>query len=278
MIRHYYYNSQLKKYSAGFATIFAGLKVHTGKLADGEVGVVNVPIRYASADRVVEALGANNATQNKLHTLPMMAFYMTSLELAPDRLHGVSGQDRRTYLPQGGIFPDEVKTITRVVPIPYDMMMELSIYASSSDQMYQMIEQILMLFDGYSLQIEFNDKFFDWTRMTTVELQSIGNEENVPQLTERRAIVQTLSFKMPVWLSPPAEVRDEIIKEIHIRLGDMAGFTLDTIDENGDLAPFIDEWDHMIITGVGTVDPVIPSSIHTNPPEHYDASLDDCRC
>jgi hypothetical protein len=263
----------------GFCAIFAGLSVRTGKMADGTIGEITVPIRYASADRVVEALGANNATQNKLHTLPMMAAYMTSLELAPERLHGVGGIDRRTFLEQGGVFPNDVKTITRVVPIPYNMMMELSIYASNTDQMYQMLEQILMLFDTYSLQFQFNDKFWDWTRLTTVELLSIGNEENVPQLTERRVIVQTLSFSLPVWLSPPAEIRKEIIQEINIRLGDIDGFNLDQIDEHGNLAPFINEWDHTTITGVGTAnDPVIPSSVHTNPPEHYDASLDDCRC
>lgn len=265
----------------GFAAIFAGLKVHTGKMATGDVGVITVPIRYASADRVVEALGANNATQNKLHTLPMMAVYMNSLELAPDRLHGVGGKDRRTFLEQGGVFPADIKSITRVVPIPYDMMMELSLYASNTDQMYQMIEQILMLFDAYTLELQFNDKFFDWTRLTTLELLSIGNEENVPQLTERRTIVQTLSFKLPIWLSPPAEIRRDIINEIHIRLGNIDGFNLDQIDENGDLAPFNDdaEWGNTVIPGNPSADdPANPSSIHTNPPEHYDASLDDCRC
>ena len=34
--------------------------------------------------------------------------------------------------------------------------MELSIYASNTDQMYQILEQILILFD-YDLQVQFND-------------------------------------------------------------------------------------------------------------------------
>src|ERR1017187_9839113 len=99
-IRHYYYNQQLKKFILGFANVFTGLQVSGGADCAGNLIQMDVPVRYGSTDRVVAAIGAGN-TQNKLHTLPMMSCYMTSLELAPDRMHGVNQTDRRSYLEQG---------------------------------------------------------------------------------------------------------------------------------------------------------------------------------
>lgn len=235
MIKHYFFNNQLKKYIVGFANVFAGLQVATGD-SDCGVEMIDVPIRYGSTDRIVASLSGDH-TQNKQHTLPIMSCYMTNLDLNPDRLKGVNQVDRRTYLEQGGVFPTDVKSINRLMPIPYDMQMELSIYTSNSDQMYQVLEQILMLFD-YTMQIQFNDAPFDWTKISKLELVGISNEENYPASTERRNIIWTLEFTMPIWLSPPMEVRQSIIDSIKIRMGDMSSFVLNEVGPDGELVPF----------------------------------------
>ena len=43
----------------------------------------------------------------------------------------------------GGIFPDDLTVVKRAMPVPYDATIELSIYASNTQQMHQMLEQIL---------------------------------------------------------------------------------------------------------------------------------------
>jgi hypothetical protein len=259
MIRHYWYDQQIKKYIIGFANIFTGLQVTTGKDASGNIITLDVPIRYGSTDRVVAALASSN-TQNKLHTVPMMSCYMTALELAPERMHGVNQTDRRTYLEQGGVFPDDVKMIRRVMPIPYNMIMDLAIIASNTDQLYQILEQILILFD-YDLQLQFNDSAFDWTKISKLTLTSLNNEENYPLSGDRREIMWTLSFDLPVWLSPPAEIRTDLIKMISIRIGDIDGLSLDEIDQNGDLVPFMNPYSEMIITSDVAVTPVDPNLV-----------------
>jgi hypothetical protein len=236
MIRHYYYNSQLRKFTIGFANIFTGLQVSTGKDGCGDTYMVDVPIRYGSSDRVVAAISASH-TQNKQYTLPMMACYMTGLNLAPERMHGVNQSDSRTYLEQGGVFPDDVKAIKRIMPIPYNMEMELSIHASNTDQLFQILEQILILFD-YNLQLQFNDAAFDWTKITQVNLTSLNNEENYPMGPDRRSIIWTLTFELPIWLSPPYEERQEIISSIQLRMSNFDSLTLEEVDENGNLVPF----------------------------------------
>jgi hypothetical protein len=224
--------------------------VYGGLNNDGVTPIqMEVPVRYGSSDRVTAAIATSN-TQNKLHTLPMMSCYMTGLELSPDRLHGVNQTDRRTYLEQGGVFPDDVKSIKRVMAIPYNMQMELAIYASNTDQMFQIIEQILILFD-YDLQLQFNDAAFDWTKIGKLYLRGITNEENYPAGVDKRMIIWTLQFELPIWMSPPIEVRNDLIQSITIRIGDLDTLTLDEVDADGNLVPFGTTFTSFTVGGSG---------------------------
>ena len=175
MIDTYYYDNQIKKWILQFANIFAGMQVKTRMGEDGTVEFIDVPIHYASQDRVVSWIN-NRFNQNGSFSLPMMSTYLSGIELTPERRKGVGTKDRKTYLPQNSVFPTYLTALNRIMPIPYDLTLDLYTIASNTDQSFQMTEQILMLFDPM-IQIQKNDKQFDWTKITTVELMSIGNEE-----------------------------------------------------------------------------------------------------
>jgi hypothetical protein len=245
MITSYYYEGQLRSYLLQFCNIFAGLKVVTGKGECSEPEYISVPIMVGSRDRVVAAIQAGN-TQNRPFSLPMMAANITTMSIAPIR-KGVGTVDRRVFLPPGGVYPDDLKTSVRVMPIPYNMDVDLTLYASNTQQMHQMLEQILMLFDPV-LQIQTSDSAFDWTKITGVELTSISNEENVPVGGDKRIIQWTLSFDIPIYISAPVDVRDEVVRKIIIQLGDLKGFTVNELDENGDLVTFTEEYSYGNIT------------------------------
>lgn len=249
MITGYYYNEQFKRIITQFSSIFAGLQVATGVQDDGQVHMINVPVRYGSIDRVVAAV-KNGFTQNKMLTLPTMSTYLLEVELAPERRKGVGITHKKTTLPEGGVFPQDLSVLERYMPIPYDLTFELAIYASNTDQMFQILEQILILFDPI-LQIQTSDSPYDWTRQTIVELMSIGNEENYPLAAEKRIIVWNLNFRMEAWISPPAALKDELVRQINIRFGDLDGFTLDGYDENENFSPYANPND---MWGVSTVD------------------------
>jgi hypothetical protein len=236
MITSYYYNEQFKRTITQFSSIFAGLEVRTGKSFDGTVHTMEVPVRYGSIDRVVAAV-SNGFTQNKLMTLPIMSTYLLEVDLAPERRKGVGMTERKTIMPQGGLFPNDLKVMERYMPIPYDLTFELAIYASNMDQMFQIVEQLLIVFDP-TLQIQTNDSPYDWSRQTNVELTSIQQEENYPMGAEKRMIVWTMNFRMETWISPPIDIKDNLVKKIIIRFGDLEGFTLDEYDSNGELMPF----------------------------------------
>jgi hypothetical protein len=235
MINYYFYDNQIKSYLLQFCNIFAGLKVMTGKGESGEPEFMSVPITIGSKDRVVAAIQAGN-TQNKPFSLPIMAAYMTNISLAPTR-KGIGVVDKRVFLPAGGIYPDDLKTVTRVMPIPYLMSAQVSIYASNTDQMMQILEQLLVLFDPV-LQIQTSDSAFDWTKITTVELTAVTNEENYPSGLDKRIIQWSLEFEIPIYISMPADIRDEMVRRIIVQLGDLDGFNLNEFDDEGNLVPF----------------------------------------
>lgn len=149
--------------------------------------------------------------------LPMMACHMSSIELAPGRRVGTGVVHRQTTLEPGGVFPDDVKVVYRQRPIPYNMMMELSIFSVSRRHMTSILEQILLIFDP-TLQIQSTDAAWDFSKMTSVELTQIGNEEEYPLGTGENLSIWTLSFTLPIWLIVNGEVRSNIVDEIITRI------------------------------------------------------------
>lgn len=236
MINHYFYDNQLRRYIEQYCAIFAGMMVKTGKGADGTAQLVSVPVRYGSMDRVAAATAVGN-TQNKPISLPIMSAYMVGIEQAPERRKGVGQIDRKTLLPTGGVFPDDLRVYERIMPVPYNLTMELAMYASNTDQAFQILEQIMMLFDP-TLQIQTSDAPLDWTKLTTVTLESMQSEENFPPGAERRMIVWTMNYTLPIWISPPMDIKSEVVHRIVQNLGDMDGMTLGEYDQNGELQVF----------------------------------------
>ena len=227
-VEGYYYDAQIKRFLTQFMSIFSGLRVRTGKREDVEYEEMEVPIVYGSKDRVAAAILAGN-TQNKPIRLPTMSAYMSDLAFAANRNAGAGVTRSTPFLPQGGILPNDVKVIHQIRPIPYDLRVDLSIYTSNMDQHFQILEQILMLFNP-TIQIQTSDAQFDATKIVSVELDGINFNENYPSGVDRRKIQTTLSFIMPVWIAPPAEERANIVQRIMMRIhtGTFEDFVIDS--------------------------------------------------
>lgn len=238
MITHFWYDGQIRQYLLQFVAIFHGLKVQTGV---GECEVpefISVPVVIGNKDRVVAALMSGN-TINRSFSLPTMAAYMTGLAPSDTRRRAPGMVDQRVTMKTGGIFPQDLTTVKRVMPIPYDATLELTIYASNTQQMHQILEQILVLFNP-DIQIQKSDAPFDWTKLTNVTLNDISNEENYPSGTERRLIVWSLNFTMPIWLGIPMGVKDDLVRKIIIQIGELSKMNVQEVDETGNLLPFGD--------------------------------------
>jgi len=217
-IKHYYYDQQIKKYMLQFMAIFAGLQVAVGKSdRSDEEELISVPIMFGNRDRVVAWI-KGQFTQNKPIRLPIMSANVAGIELAPDMRKGVGQVRRNTYLPRGGAIPDDITAVRQQMPIPYKLTTNVAIWASNHEQRYQILEQLLMVFDPI-VQIQINDSMFDWTKLTTVELTGVDYEDNYPIGTDRRMLISNLTFTVPIWISAPANLKDEFVKDIYARIG-----------------------------------------------------------
>ncbi len=222
----YFYDEQIVSYILQFMAIFSTMQVKMG--ANPDVGrdepyLAPVPIAYGSKDRVA-AWVKSQQTQNLPVRLPMLAANILNYDLAAERRKGISTVRRRPFLETGGVFPDDLKVVRQRMPTHWKLSFELAIFASNQDQHFQILEQIMQIFDP-TLQIQTSDEPFDWTAITTVELTGLRNEENYPLGTSRRIIQHAIDFDVYIQISIPADIRDEIIRKVSIRVGCVSNIT-----------------------------------------------------
>lgn len=211
----YFFSHQIERYLIQFTNIFSGFTVRVGS---GErEQQITVPVMYGSIDKVVASIRAGN-TQNKPVRLPVISTLLTGIEMAPDLFKGVGQEDRQSYLPSGGLLPDDIKVVHRYMPIPYRVTADAYLFVSNQHQQLELLEQLLILFDP-TLLIQTNDSRFDWTKLTYVELKSIALEETVPAGGEERNILARLSFDFPIWLTPPAKQKADFVEKVFVRVG-----------------------------------------------------------
>jgi hypothetical protein len=208
----YFYDGQLRRYVTQFMRIFIGFKWQ-----DGDGNQQQVPVLYGDMNRQVANIIKENS-ENKMVTVPKIACYITGLELDKSRLSDSSfvskvnirerrweenSQGARTYQNvQGGNY-----TVERLMPTPFKLTMKADIWTSNTDQKLQLMEQITVLFNP-SLEIQTTDNYLDWTSLSVVNLDSIQfSTRNVPQGVDTDIDVASMTFEMPIWVSPPAKVK-----------------------------------------------------------------------
>jgi hypothetical protein len=117
-------------------------------------------------------------------------------------------------------------TIERAMPVPYEMTINLDIWTSNTNQKMQLLEQILTLFNP-GLEIQSTDNYIDWTSLTVLYLKDVRwSSRTIPINTDNPIDIATLSFTLPMWITPPAKVKklgvvERIIASVYDAQGDL---------------------------------------------------------
>jgi len=154
-------------------------------------------------------------TKNKLPNVPMMTFHVTELNMLvsvfkshimlikksfKQRNWDENSQSYETT--QGNAF-----TVERLMPVPYNMSIQLDIWTSNTTMKLQLLEQLLALFNP-SMEIQSTDNYIDWTSLSVVELGDVNwSSRSIPVGTDDNIDIATLTFELPIWISPPAKVK-----------------------------------------------------------------------
>ena len=180
--------------------VFAGFQIPTDS---SETEFKRVPVVYGNMDRVVASLLNKRETfTNK--KLPIMAVNMSSLT-----------KDERRKMPNTHI--DEVlndaKFHERLTGIPFLMEMELAIYADSTVQLFEIVEQILMLFHP-RVAIQIDSQFVNNEYLTEITLDGIQPDIQYPMGQSKQIVMMNLNFSMPIVIRYPIGENTNFIETI----------------------------------------------------------------
>jgi hypothetical protein len=118
-------------------------------------------------------------------------------------------------------------TVEKVMPSPFRLEVTADIFSSNTDQKLQIMEQILYLFNP-DFEIQKTDNYIDWTSLSYVELTGITfSSRTIPVGAESEIDVASLTFSMPIWLSPPVKVK---------KLGVVQKIIMSIYDDDGGIA------------------------------------------
>jgi T4-like virus Myoviridae tail sheath stabiliser len=236
----FFYDAQIERFLAQFIRLVSGFQVEFGKDRDGHTTLQRVPVYYGDGSRQVAQILTNNSS-NSLPTVPAMTVYINGVSYDRDRVQdptfvGKMSIRQRYYNEnteeyeqrQGNAF-----TIERLMPVPYTLELKLDIWTSNTKQKLQLLEQLIVLFNP-AMEIQSTDNYIDWTSLSVVYLESpTWNTRSVPIGTDNPIDVATLTFKLPVWISPPAKIKklgvvQKIVSSIHDSNGDLSSSLADS--------------------------------------------------
>jgi len=233
-LQQFFYDAQIERFLVQFIRMISGFQVEFGADREGVKTLQRVPVYYGDSSKSVMAIITNNS-ENAMPTVPAMTVYINGLTYDRDRVQepnfiGKMNIRQRAYneatqeyeTTQGNAF-----TIERLMPVPYTIELKVDIWTSNTKQKLQLLEQLIVLFNP-ALEIQSTDNYIDWTSLSLVYLESPNwTSRSVPVGTDNPIDVATLTFKLPVWISPPAKVKklgvvQKIVASIHDAQGDLS--------------------------------------------------------
>ncbi len=233
----YFYDEQIRRYLLQIVRAFSGFQYKvTGRAGvnGGAPQFLTVPCRMASQNRQVGHILRNNS-ENTIMSVPMFTVWIKEMNPARDRTQNPSHVSvvhvqERAVDTQGNYTGEKGNgyTVERQMPHPLDITIQLDIWTSNEHQKHQLWEQIYMAFNvGFDIQSSENP--LDWTSLTTMQMDTVQwSSRTIPIGTSDEIDVASFTFKLPVWITPPAKVKQS--KLIHTIVTNILDGKLETED------------------------------------------------
>ena len=229
----HFYEGQVRKFLTQFIRILSNFSVETGKGKDDTVQLRAVPVVYGDPTRQVANIIRNNS-ENALQYAPRIAAYVRELNYDRERMQNPYHIEKQHLRERGidsdGNYTNEMGagyTVEKVMPSPFRLEVSADIWTTNTDQKLQIMEQILYLFNP-DFEIQKTDNYIDWTSLSYVELTGTTfSSRTIPVGADSEIDVATLTFSMPIWLSPPVKVK---------KLGVVQKIIMSIYDDDGGIA------------------------------------------
>jgi len=205
-LTNHFYHESTRKIIVAFGTLFNNIEVHR---RDGKV--VSVPLTYASKEKFYLTLKQNYALDKLTNiTLPRLGFIITDIAYDFERKQSSIGKFHAQS-------HDDRVHKQMFLPVPYDIQIELSIYARNMIDGLQVMEQIIPFFKpSFNITINELDEM-GVMRDIPIILDSISHDDTSEgDLTEGfRLLRWDLSFTVKANYYGP--VKDQkVIKKVYV--------------------------------------------------------------
>jgi hypothetical protein len=262
----YFYDGQVRKYLTQFMRVMSNFGY---KDAKGQI--VKVPVRYGDMNRQVAHILRKNS-ENSIPSAPFIACYIKDLQFDRPRVQDPTfvskvqirerafDSDGNEYLNiQGANY-----TVERIMPTPYIVTFAADIWATNLDQKLQLWEQIVPLFTP-SLEIQTTDNYIDWTSLSLLEIDSqTFSSRAVPQGIEQDIDIANLTFKAPIWITPPAKIKKlGIITKIIANIHAVAEGSIDNDYSNPNAVEMFGKPDTRVVVTPGNYDLLVLNNTAT---------------
>jgi len=229
----HFYEGQVRKFLTQFIRILSNFSVETGRGKDDSISLRAVPVVYGDPTRQVANIIRNNS-ENALNYAPKIACYVRELNYDRERMQNPYHIEKQHLRERGidadGNYTNELGagyTVEKVMPSPFRLEVTADIFSSNTDQKLQIMEQILYLFNP-DFEIQKTDNYIDWTSLSYVELTGTTfSSRTIPVGADSEIDVASMTFTMPIWLSPPVKVK---------KLGVVQKIIMSIYDDDGGIA------------------------------------------
>ena len=229
----HFYEGQVRKFLTQFIRILSNFSVETGRGKDNSISLRAVPVVYGDPTRQVANIIRNNS-ENALNYAPKIACYVRELNYDRERMQNPYHIEKQHLRERGidadGNYTNEMGagyTVEKVMPSPFRLEVTADIFSSNTDQKLQIMEQILYLFNP-DFEIQKTDNYIDWTSLSYVELTGTTfSSRTIPVGADSEIDVASMTFTMPIWLSPPVKVK---------KLGVVQKIIMSIYDDDGGIA------------------------------------------
>lgn len=246
----YFYDGQLKRYLTQFMRVLSNFGYKNSK---GQV--TRVPVMYGDMNRQVAQILRKNS-ENAIPSAPFIACYIKDVQYDITRLQDPTFISKvnireREYDANGNQYLNTQGanyTVERIMPSPFTLTLNADMWFTNVDQKMQIWEQMMVLFNP-SLEIQTSDNYIDWTSLSVLTLDNqIWSSRSVPQGVEQDIDILTLTFKAPIWITPPAKVKKlGIVTKIIANIFAVTNEEIQTDFTNPDLVPIMGNPDATVV-------------------------------
>ena len=233
----HFYDGQIRRFVTQFIRVMSNFSYK-----DSAGTLRKVPATYGNLTRQVAHIIRDNS-ENKVISAPRISCYITGLDYARDRVQNpthvskihLRERDYDTSAEEYTSAQGPGYTVERLMPVPFNLQVKTDVWSTNTDQKLQIMEQMLVLFNP-SLEIQSTANYVDWTSLSLIELANVNfSTRTIPQGVDTEIDIGELTFTMPIWITPPAKVKQlGVIEKIIMSVFDETGSISDGIIDAAD--------------------------------------------